>query len=246
MKNTKNVTTTSGKLSVEQVREMIANSQASLKESIRQLNYKRGLPLSGEEREELLSVVIYKALLAADTYNPQLSQVKTWLSRIASNEIDSYLKRRALQSSVCVKYIDECDDDGCFDDRIRQMHYRLDEAESQKVGFLGVERDRESLLKVECLNDAILSLSERDQKAVCYRLQGMSGREMAERLGISEAAQRKLISDMRGRLGKKMQMLHYADIADCTDRYRDCDVRLDEAKDEMFGFVYASRSEMDD
>lgn len=244
MKNTRNVTTTSGKLSVEQVREMIANNQASLKESIRQLNYKRGLPLTGEEREEILSVVTYKALLAADTYNPQLSQVKTWLSRIASNEIDSYLKRRALQRSVSVKYIDECDDEGYFDDRIRQMHYRLDEVESQRTGFLGAERDRESLLKVECLNDAILSLSERDQKAVCYRLQGMSGREMAERLGISEVAQRKLISDMRGRLGKKMQMLHYADIADCTDRYRDCDVRLEEATEEMFGFMYASRSEM--
>ena len=126
------------------------------------------------------------------------------------------------------------------------MHFRLDEAESQRAGFLGAERDRESLLKVECLNDAILSLSERDQKAVCYRLQGMSGREMAKKLGITEVAQRKLISDMRGRLSKRMQMLHYADIADCTDRYRDCDVRLDEAKDEMFGFVYASRSEMDD
>ena len=74
----------------------------------------------------------------------------------------------------------------------------------------------------------------------------MSGREMAKKLGIAEVAQRKLISDMRGRLSKKMQMLHNADIADSTDRYRDCDVRLDEAKEEMFGFVYASRSDMDD
>lgn len=246
MKNTRrNVTTQENvELTVEQVREMIANNQASLKESIRQHNYKLGLQLSREEKEEILAVVNYKALLAADTYNPKSAKVKTWLSRIARNEIVSYLKGRTASSVISVKYTDESDDDGCFDDRIRQMHYRLDEVESQRAGFLGAERDRESLLKVECLNEAILSLKDRDQSVVFMLLEGVSGREMAQRLNISECAQRKLVLDVRGRLKRQMAKMHYADIADCTDRYRNIDVKLEEATEEMFGFMYASRSEM--
>jgi hypothetical protein len=41
-----------------------------------------------------------------------------------------------------------------------------------------------------------------------------------------------------------MQVMHYADIAERTDRYRDREVRVEEATEEMFGFMYASRSEM--
>lgn len=244
MKNTRrNVTTQENvELTVEQVREMIANSQSSLKRSIKELNHDRGLPLTKEEMDEILAAVNYKAILAADTYNPALAQVKTWLNRIASNEIDSYLNRRTAAYATSVRYIDESDDDGYFDEGIRQMHYRLDEVESQRAGFLGMERDRESLLKVECLNDAILSLSERDQRVVCYRLQGMSGREMAKRLRISEVAQRKLVSDVRGRLKRRMAKMHFVDIADRTDRYRNIEVKLEDATEEMFGFMYASRS----
>lgn len=232
-------------LTTEQVREMIANNQASLKESIKQYNFKRGLALTADEREEILAAVNYKALLAADTYDPNRgAQVKTWLRGIATKEIDSYLNKRTATDFARVRYIDESDEDGFFDDGIRQMHYRLDEAESQRVGFLGEERKRESILKMECLKDAILSLSEDDQKIVCFRLQGMSGREMAERLGISEGAQRKRVSDMRGRLEKRLEVMHFEDIADRTDRYRDSEVRLEEAAEEMFGFMYASRSEM--
>jgi hypothetical protein len=57
-------------------------------------------------------------------------------------------------------------------------------------------------------------------------------------------AQRKLVSDVRGRLKKHMARMRYADIADCTDRYRSGEVKLEEATEEMFGFMYASRSEM--
>ena len=69
MKKTNDVTTASVELTTEQVREMIANNQASLKESIRQHNYKLGLQLNRKDQDEILAVVNYKALLAADTYN---------------------------------------------------------------------------------------------------------------------------------------------------------------------------------
>ena len=243
--STENVTVeVNVELTAEQVMELIAKSQASLRKSIRQHNYDLGLQLTKEDQDEILAEVNYKAALAAGSYNPEKAKVETWLSSIAYNVSVTYLTKRTTSSSVSVKYIDESDDDGYFDDRIRQMHFRLDEAESQRVGFLGEERKRESILKMECLNDAILSLSERDQKVVCYRLQGMSGREMAERLGISEVAQRKLVSDMRGRLEKRLEVMHFEDISDRTDRYRDSEVRLEEAAEEMFGFMYASRSEM--
>lgn len=243
--STENVTAeVNVELTAEQVMELIAKSQASLRKSIRQHNYDLGLQLTKEDQDEILAEVNYKAALAAGSYNPEKAKVETWLSSIAYNVSVTYLTKRTTSSSVSVRYIDESDDDGYFDDRIRQMHYRIDEAESQRVGFLGQERKRESILKMECLNDAILSLSERDQKVVCYRLQGMSGREMAERLGISEGAQRKLVSDMRRRLGDRLEEMHFEDIADRTDRYRNSEVRLEEAAEEMFGFMYASRSEM--
>lgn len=231
-------------LTAEQVMELIAKSQASLKKSIRQHNYDLGLQLTKEDQDEILAEVNYKAILAAVTYKPEKAKVETWLSGIAYNECVTYLMKRTASSSISVKYIEESDDECNFDYRLRQMHFRLDEADSQNVGIFGDERVRESMLKMECLNDAIFSLSERDQKVVCYRLQGMSGREMAEKLCISEGALRKLVSDMRGRLGRFLQVMHYSDIAESTDRYLDSEVRLKEANEEMFWFMYASRSEV--
>ena len=59
--NTENVTIeVNVELTTEQVREMIANNQASLKESIKQYNFKRGLALTADEREEILAAVVLK------------------------------------------------------------------------------------------------------------------------------------------------------------------------------------------
>ena len=126
------------------------------------------------------------------------------------------------------------------------MHYRLDDVETRSTGIMGQERDRETLLKVECLKDAIHSMSDRDQSVIFMLMDGFSGREMADVLKIKETAQRKLVSDVRGRLRKRLDEAQYADIAERTDRYRNSAVKWDAESDEEFGFLYASRSEMND
>ena len=122
----------------------------------------------------------------------------------------------------------------------------LDEVEMKSTGIMGKESARETLLKVECLKDAIHSLSDRDQSVIFMLMDGFSGREMADVLQIKEGAQRKLVSDVRGRLKRRLAEAQFADIAERTDRYRNSAVKWDAENDEEFGFLYASRSEMND
>ena len=77
-------------------------------------------------------------------------------------------------------------------------------------------------------------------------MDGFSGREMADVLQIKEGAQRKLVSDVRGRLKRRLAEAQYADIAERTDRYRNSEVKWEAEDDDEFGFLYASRSEMND
>ena len=111
---------------------------------------------------------------------------------------------------------------------------------------MGQERSRETLLKVECLKDAIHSLSDRDQSVIFMLMNNFSGKEMADALKIKEGAQRKLVSDVRGRLKKCLAKVHFADIAEYSDKYRNSVAGWDEGSDDEFGFLYASRSEMND
>ena len=69
---------------------------------------------------------------------------------------------------------------------------------------------------------------------------------MADVLQVKEGAQRKLVSDVRGRLKRCLAKAQYADIAERIDRYRNSAVKWDAENDEEFGFLYASRSEMND
>lgn len=230
-------------LTVEQLREMIANSQASLKESIRQHNFNFGLQLSKGDRDEILALVNCKALHAAESYNPALGKLETWMSRIARNAIIDYLKSKVECATQQILYVDESDDEGRFSDSIRQMHYRLEEVETQRVGLEKKEGERESVLRMRCLNDAILSLKDRDRSVVYMLIDGVSGKEMAERLGISECAQRKLVLDVRKRLRNILARMHYADIVELSANLS-IETGPEEVSELIFGLLRASRSEM--
>ena len=230
---------------VEMTMKMIADSQKQLKEDIKFLNVKYGSQLTKEDRDEILSIVSLKALEAAKTYNPKLSKMRTWLSSIARNEIVTYLRQRYQVAKFSVRYIDESDDDGRYNESLRQMHYALDEEERKTVGVFGKEADRQTLLQTECLTDAILSLSDRDQAVIFMLRQGLSGRQMADALGIKETAQRKLVFDMRGRLRKCLADKHFADIAEHSNKYCNSVVTLEDVANLEFKFMQADRSEMD-
>ena len=200
--------------------------------------------MSKEDQEEILATVTYRALEAAESYDASKASIRTWLNKIASNTISSFTKERGRSEARSILYVDESDDDGRFPDEIRQMHFRLDEHEMKNDGIMGKERQRETLLKVECLKDVIHAMSDRDQSVIFMLMDGFSGREMADVLKIKETAQRKLVSDVRGRLRRRLAEAKYADIAELTDKYRNSTVKWDAENDEEFGFLYAGRSEM--
>ena len=233
-------------LAANKVMEMIAGSQQQLKQDIKFLNFKYKGCLSKEDQEELFGKVLCKALEAAGGFDPTKASLRTWLCTIARNEMITFSKANGRSQARSILYVDESDEDGRFSDEIRQMHYRLDEVETRSTGIMGQERDRETLLKVECLKDAIHSMSDRDQSVIFMLMDGFSGREMAEVLKIKETAQRKLVSDVRGRLKRRLAEAQYADIAERTDKYRNSAVKWDAENDDEFGFLYASRSEMND
>jgi len=237
---------TTERLSANQVMDMIAGCQKQLKQDIKFLNFKYNGCLSKEDQEEVYGIVLYKALKAASGFDATKASLRTWLCTIARNELISFSKAKGRSHVQSVLYVDESDEDGRFSDEIRQMHYRLDEVETRRTGITGKESERETLLKVECLKDAIHSLSDRDQSVIFMLMDGFSGREMADALKIKETAQRKLVSDVRGRLRKRLAKAHYANLAELTDRYRDSAVKWNAEMDEEFGFLYASRSEMND
>ena len=229
-----------------QVMDKIVKIQPTLKKDIKFLNFKYGSKLSKKEQDEILATVTFKALENAEGYDASKANLRTWMNTIARNEILTVFKERDRSAARSILYIDENDDEGRFSDEIRQMHYRLDEVEMKSIGIMGKERARETLLKVECLKDAIHSLSDRDQSVIFMLIDGFSGREMADVLQVKEGAQRKLVSDVRGRLKRRLAEAQYADIAERTDRYRNSAVKWDAEDDEEFGFLYASRSEMND
>lgn len=242
MENYATTTTTCENLLLRQVKEMIVANQAQLKRDIRALNHKYGNQLTKEDCEDVLCNATYKALLHADTYDPSRTKMRTWMNRIARNEMIDVLKQKAFSNRYGIRYEDEARGDGFYDDSLRQMHYRHDIKEGTFSTILNNEKSRLTKLRVDCLVKAIENLSPRDRSVINMLFDCYSGREMAIELGISECAQRKLVSDMRGRLAKWLSKLHYADIDEQTDKYQNLIICVDDEMDHnsMFRFIYAS------
>ena len=75
--------------------------------------------------------------------------------------------------------------------------------------------------------------------------EGLSGKEIADALGVKETAQRKHAFDMRGRLRKRLNERHYAAIQEHSDKYLKSTVRLENLVEQEYKLIEASRSEMD-
>lgn len=219
--------------------QKVAQSFEKTKKAVNFFNFSEGLQLSKDECEEIVQSSMYKGLLAADRYDQSRASMSTFLNRIAHNSTIDVLSERTRSSWRDISYSDDTDQDGNYNDSLRQMHFALNREEGvASSGILSAENRRSSRLKIECIRDAVKSLSDRDQTVVYMLLKGKTGKEMAEELHMTEIAQRKLVHDVRHRLSTKLSTLHYEDIEDRTSRYLGESNWYDETRDETFGFFF--------
>ena len=104
MENYATTATTCEALTLGQIKDMIVSNQSQLKKDIRALNHKYGKQLSKEDCEDICCNATYKALLHADTYNPSRTKMRTWMNRIARNEMIDLLKQKAFSNRYGVRY----------------------------------------------------------------------------------------------------------------------------------------------
>lgn len=192
-----------------QIRLLIAESRSEIVRSARHYNYVYGSHLRKEDIEDAVQDAICKAMTNAAHYNPRKAKVSTWVCRIVRNEIVDRLKRQAITITRDVRYIDESGEDGTFDEGIRQLHFRRDEKEGASGPVDCAEGRMLSRLRVECIFRAVGGLSKRDQRVIAMLMQKVPGAVMAHKLGVTEAAQRKLVYDVRKRLRRELDARNY-------------------------------------
>lgn len=194
------------------VRQIIAESRSAVVRAARHYNYLYGSHLKKDDIDDVVQDAMCKAIANAMHYDPKKAKVTTWISRIVRNEIVDRLKEQAESMSRSVRYADESDEDGVFDDGIRQLHFRRDEEEGASGHVESAEGRMLSRLRVECISRAVGSLSKRDQRVITMLMQNVPGAVMARRLELTEAAQRKLVHDVRKRLHKELDACRYQSI----------------------------------
>ncbi len=230
---------TNASLTREEVMNKVAQSFDKTKKAVNYFNYTEGLQLSNDECEEIVQSSLYKGLMAADRFDPSKASMATLVNKIAYNSTIDVLSGHTKSSWRDVPYTDDTDEDGNYNDSLRQMHFALDREDGGAADSVtSAEKRRSSRLKLDCLREAVTSLSSRDQSVVYMLLRGATGKEMADELHMTEVAQRKLVHDVRQRLSGKLNCLHYDDIEDRSDRYVGEDNWFDETKDETFGFFF--------
>lgn len=175
-------------LTNSEVMNMVENNRGNLMKDLCYYNKRYGQKFSDVEIEDVAGTVIYKTLLASGSFDPSRASMRTFMSRIARNEMVNALKEKTVFSSLFV----DCQEG------------REDEYGSYEL-YINIEEE----MKNDRLMRAIDSLSDRDKSVMLMLAKGCSGREMAKRLNISESAQRKLVSDMRIRLRKRLVAMHY-------------------------------------
>ncbi len=233
-----------GKLTTELVMRQIAENRMSVQRTVEYYNHIWGHQLDAEEVQETVQVAILKALEASERYDPQRASLPTWLGRIAKNELLDRCMAKMRKRTVETSYVDEADDEGCFDEGIRQLHFRLDEKENPGSSMESRDANRLSRVRISCLQKAVLALNERDQQVIQMLLCGMTGKQMAQSLHLSEDTQRKRVHDVRKRLQRKLAEFHYSDLERRLSWPSEESESLEEDEDEMFSdFFAASRIE---
>lgn len=240
----RNTNNNDGNFTTEQVMRQIAENRTSVRRTVEYFNHIWGHQLDAEDVQDAVQVTIQKALEACEWYNPQRASLPTWLGRIAKNVVLDRCMAKMRKRTVETSYIDEADDEGFFDDGIRQLHFRLDANDNPSSKMETLEAKRLSRLRIACFRKAILALSERDQQVIRMLLLGMTGKQMAQALQLMECTQRKRVHDVRQRLKRKLNEFHYSDLEARLSRQPEAPDCPEEDDDEVFGHFFAvSRTE---
>jgi RNA polymerase sigma factor (sigma-70 family) len=196
-----------GNEGIKRVKILIADNRFAAAQAARHYNRLYGFRLHADELDDAVQNALCKAIANAEYYDSRKASVATWLSRIVGNEIVDRLHEKNISYIRSIPYSDEPDEEGYYDDSIRQMHFRLEESVCPSGHLEHAEAIIQSRNKAESIMKAVHALSYRDQVVVALLLRNLSGAEMAKRLKLSESAQRKLVHDVRKRLRRKMNEL---------------------------------------
>ena len=133
--------------------------------SFRNLIFKTIVPIinNAQDKEDVVNEVFYKALLKADSYNPELGAPATWLKRIARNTAIDFVRKA---SNRCEKLFlsEEVIYESCANN-----------------GLVAVEYD-DRAYQIEM---SIKNLNERDQLVVrSFYYNRLKHSEIAELIGV--------------------------------------------------------------
>lgn len=153
----------------------------------------KGRDLSAEELEDLFQDAILKALKYRGSFDPRMSQAKTWANHIAFNaQIDAFgAHSKLFTNRVDLEMLDEDGEpDGYLFDYISDGY--------------SADREMEGCEAMDRIMNAIGSLNENYQFIISLRLEGMTPKKMAECIGCSAKMAATLLFRARTALKKQL------------------------------------------
>lgn len=138
-----------------------------------------------EETEDMISDVVLRMWRARDSYDAEKGALSTWVGMIAKNVVRSAAEAKANRSPIAGEF-----EDGNIQDNCTYSLYRSGDFAADK-----------ELLFEEMQNRLFLKLkSERDQRFLVWKIEGLDAPEMADREGITVEAVYMVLFHLKQRL----------------------------------------------
>ena len=120
---------------------------------------------SSEEIEDMTSDVVTRMWRSQDSYKSEKGELSTWVRAIAQNVVKTQAKAKYLRSPFSFSYDREDFVDSSYSPYEADREVETEDAERM-------------------LFDALPS--ERDQMMLCWKLEGLTPKEIAKRAGVTE------------------------------------------------------------
>ena len=128
---------------------------------------------SHEDMEDMVSEVTLRMWRAKDSFDAEKGDVFQWVWTIAKNVVRTQALAKHNRTDISLSF-----EDGDIQDNCPYSTYRGDE--------FGADKDILFDEMQECLFDKLKS--DRDKLFLCWKIEGLDSKEMAERAGISVEA----------------------------------------------------------
>ena len=140
---------------------------------------------SEEEMEEMISEVVLRMWRARDSYDSGKGTLSTWVGIIAKNVVRSAAEAKANRSSISGEFEDGEIQDNCTYSLYRSQDFAAD----RELLFEEMQERLFSKLK-----------SDRYQRFLAWKIEGLDASEMAEREGITVEAVYMVLFHLKQRL----------------------------------------------